>query len=207
MINTDFTDEELISLINSGSQSAEVALYERYFRYSRVLASDYIETFDINPSLEEELTAVIFSKFPIILQKADKIGTAFNLYWKASVRNLVYDYIEELKQPYPLYSSQNVSFDEYAFEDEKLTLHDVLGDDDQEMSDVDSPIFGLLKDLIEKENSPLNENEKKVAKLMFFEELDARSIAEKLGWKRDHTNYVIRSAKDKIIKIIKHSYL
>lgn len=207
MISEELSDEDLIVLINAGSKSAELAFYERYSRYSATVAKDLVKDYSLVDSQVDDVTTIIFSRIPFLIRAYTNVTTSFNRYWKVAARNLVLDYIRKLPSNCFKGRKDDVCFnleDVPYIENDQLTFHDVLGEDDEYLLGKDGKINELLN--IVKNSRRLTDEEKKVAIMFFFDELDVNEIAKALKISVQHVRYVIRTSKRKLAIILKDSY-
>lgn len=201
----ELLDEELIALIDAGSQLAEKTLYNRYHHFSHLLTLELLKEY-IDYRLDyEEVISVIYTKLPTIISNYHKVYSRFHLYWKKCARNAFFDYLNEIKDDVLGGKRANViSTDEVYYEGNRsLLVHDVIGVDDDQLIANDTLTINILKNLVYEDDPTLNAEEKLIAHYIYFRGYKTKDILERTPWSRDHVNYLVRNTKDKIIKILK----
>ena len=204
LIYHELSDEDLIVLIDAGSESAKASFYERYYIRSENIGAFYANEFKRLAVSQEELTATAYSILPDILKAYKNVTCSFYTYWRIAVRNAIYEYIKEFyltaSHPY----KTKVSLDEEVFtNNERMVMHDTIGEED--VFDYDySSVLDVVEDTIVDEHSVLT-NEEKIVAAMLLEEhsIDPKFLMEKYGWDKSHTYYVISRMKKKLAKLLK----
>ena len=197
------SDEDLIFLINRGSKAAETVLYQRYSIYSRHLARTYVKEFEDSGISEDELFAVAFCQVHESLTKYEDIEKMFYIYWKTVARNAIYDYVRENSYKFGAKEFACVSFDDYRYSNNySMFFSDVIG-----QSESDEEIKGILDPYILGDKDLLTDEEKRLAKLKFYEDYSRKEIQELTGLKMSRINYVLSTATKKIQQLLKENYL
>ena len=198
------SDEDLIFLINAGSMLAEQVMYERYSKYSHLIAHGYHNDFKSSGITEEEFFAVAFAKTPQAIQNYSDKDIPFHSYWLATVKNAIYDYVNTNSYRLGARPLSGISFDEEPYNDnEHLLFHDIFGEEDNHSGTA----FDLLDQLLSEDDRRLDSEQKLVARLLFVEELKPAEAIEITGFTRSRFSYLTRVTKRKIQQIMKENYL
>lgn len=207
MIKDEFSDEDLLTLIQAGSKSAEDALYERYYIYSINAGSNYAKLYFNTRITAEEFTAVAFSKVYDALKNYNRVRVSFNAYWHVLVRNAILDYINHNTFPDSVKMCGNRSLDDLAYySSDELTLSDVIGEDDSAAINGDT-LLKILNEIVTSNAYDFSQEERIVLELLYILGYKKREILKLLEIDDNHLSYVIKVLKKKITKILKDSYL
>lgn len=206
MIKEELTDEDLLTLIEAGSKSAEDALYNRYYQLSEEAGINYYKLYKKYGITAEEFASVAFSKVYDALCNYKNVRVDFRSYWRVLVKNAVLDYIKESGYELSVKYGGNLSLDARAYLcSEELLLSDVIGSNEMEYLEGDT-LLTLFNSIISKKEYNFTNEERRVAKLVYIMGYKKREVAEMLKVSDDHISYVLKSAKKKIIKILKEVY-
>ena len=205
MLLEEMSDEDLIFLINSGSKLAEKVFYVRYARQSHAVAKEYFEAFKDSGISEEDFYAVIFAKTydAFISFNSKTVEKTFYKYWRAVIKNAVYDYVRINSYQIGARPLGDTSFDDIAFiNNENLMLHDTIGE-----NETDNQILELIKSYVESDSEFFTYEEKALLRLLIYEENTIQEVSDNFDIPRNHINYLIRCIREKTKKIIKDNYL
>lgn len=206
LIKDDLTDEELLYLIEAGSDSAKSALFDRYYKRSESIGRYYYKMYRRTGITIEEFTMVAFSKTDEAFKTYRNKRVDFYNYWKVLVRNAIHDYIRHNSFTIGP-RSHTVSIDEgVSYDNEPLYLHDVIGDVDEVINDSRS-IVNLLNEIVETDKYNFTSEERAFTDLYYVKGYEIEEITEMLQSSINHIYYVAKVVKSKITKIIKDSYL
>ena len=203
MLLEQMSDEDLIFLIRSGSKVAEVSFYKRYSEYSRHAARTYHSYFERSGISEDEFYAVAFSKTHEVLSKYDNIDKCFYVYWRAIVKNSVYDYVRDNSYQSGARIYAGISLDDTRYENnETLSFNDIIGENER----IDR-IHEFLKEYLENDHTEFTKEEKMIIDLLFFKGYTRMEIVGLLGYKKSRVNYLARRVSDKLQRLLKENYL
>ena len=196
------SDEDLIFLINSGSKLAEMTIYRRYSEYARHQANNYYFLFRKSGISVDEFYAVAFSKVHDALLKQEGITSNFYIYWKTMAKNAIYDYVRDNSYESGAKSFAGLSLDGTCYEDnEVITFNDIVGEkeDNSLQETLDTYVYG--------EGELLSDEEKLIAELYIIKDCTIQEIVDITHLSRSRVNYLIRTTKAKIQKLLKENYL
>ena len=196
------SDEDLIFLINSGSKLAEMAIYRRYGEYARHQANNYYFHFRKSGISVDEFYAVAFSKVHDALLKQNEITSNFYIYWKTMVKNAIFDYVRDNSYESGARSFAGLSLDGACYDDnEVITFNDIVGEEDNNslQDTLDNYVYG--------EENLLTDEEKLIVELNIIKECSIQEIMDVTHLSRGRVNYLIRTSKEKIQKLLKENYL
>lgn len=197
------SDEDLIFLINAGSQLALTIFYKRYYIYSKALAKEYALEFKDSGIQEDEFFAIAFERVQHALKKYQNIHKKFMPYWKKVVRNAVFDYVRVNSYQSGAKIYGEISLDSECYHgNEKFTFHDAIGEMDEE-----NQLQKLLESYLAEDESTLTNEEKLILYYYFLEQRTIADISEITSFARTRVNYLIKTTRQKIQKIIKENYL
>jgi len=203
MLLKEMSDEDLIFLIKRGSKAAETVFYQRYSVYSRHAARHYLSEFRDSGISEDEYFAVAFSKIPEVLARDEDLGKTFYVYWKAVVRNAIYDYVKENSYTLGAKPLGDISLDDYRYKDNlSILFTDIMSE-----NETDDEIKDYLRPYLEGNNTLLSEDEKLVARLKIYEDCSRSDIIKLTGLGERRVDYLTRTALDKIKQLLKENYL
>ena len=203
MLLDEMSDEDLIFLIKSGSKVAEQVFYNRYSKNASELAKTYYIEFKDTGIPEEDFFSVAFSKTHQALLKFANRRKGFYSYWRAVVKNAVYDLVRDNSYSLGARSLGDTSLDDTRYDNnEKMMFHDIYGEDENQATLVE-----VVENVIYGDSHHLTDEEKLMADLLLFKELKPGEIMKLTNWSRGHTSYLIRVVKSKIQEIIKENYL
>ena len=208
MMKDELSDDELLCLIHAGSKSAELALYDRYYRYAKVLAKNFFRIYPVSGISEDEFFEVAFSILPKTIRRYDSILSSFYNFWITCAKNAISTYLTRnaygsTKRPYyrsitDLEFSGDISIGNnktMKISDES-DRHVLYADDLKEM------IISLLEDPF----NDFTEDEKTCAYLVFIKGCSNKELMRQTGWDKNHTNYTLRRVKNKLIILLKEYY-
>lgn len=197
------SDEDLIFLINSGSKLAEMTIYRRYSEYARHQANNYYFYFRKSGISVDEFYAVAFSKIHDALRKQEGITSNLYIYWKTMVKNAIYDYVKHNSYESGAKAFAGLSLDGMCYEDnEVITFNDIVGEQEENISLTD-----ILDNYVYGEEDLLTDEEKLVAELHIIKDRSVQEIMDITHLSRGRVNYLIRTSKEKIQKLLKENYL
>lgn len=207
MLLEEMSDEDLIFLINSGSKLAEKVFYIRYSKHSRIVAKEYLEAFPDSGITKEDFYAVIFAKTyeALTRYKTNLIEKSFYKYWRAVIKNAVYDYVRINSYQMGARALSELSFDEVAYSNnDSLMLHDMISE-----NEADHHLMEMIKSLIEKNGKEkyFNYEENELLRLMIYEDKTIMEIMKEFNISRNHMNYLMKHIREKLEQIIKDNYL
>ena len=208
MIKEELSDEDLLILIDADSKSAELALYERYYRFSQQLGKYYEHEFKRTGIQAEEFTALAYEMLPKAVANRNRIKRSrFFHYWRKLCTNTIYDYVRHHVETVGVSAEFGIYLDDHTYGGiESYQFHDVLGEEDTKLKPNDE-VYELLLRELKKKNSTLTNKEKLVARLMLIEEKEAYEIAKITHISISGVYYTFNTFKKKFSKIIKDSYL
>lgn len=208
MIKEELSDEDLLILIDADSKSAELALYERYYRFSQQLGKYYEAEFKRTGIQAEEFTALAYEMLPKAVANRGRIKRArFFHYWRTLCTHVIYDYVRHHVETVGVSAEVSIYLDDHMYDGiESYQFHDVLGEEDTKLKPNDELCKILIKEL-KKKNSVFKENEKVVARLILLEEKEVEEVADEMGLSKSSVYYIFSTLKKKFSKIIKDSYL
>ena len=203
MLLEEMSDEDLIFLIKSGSKLAERMIYRRYSEYARNQAKKYYYSFKNSGISMDEFYAVAFSKVHDALMRIDEITTNFYIYWKTMAKHAIYDYVRENSYELGAKSFAGLSLDRVCYDDNDIvTFNDIVGESEEKNSlqeAIDKYVYG--------DEKLLSDEEKIVAELHFIQECTVKEIMDITHLTRGQVNYLIKTSKEKIQKLLKENYL
>ena len=206
MIKEELSDEDLLTLCEAGSKSAEDALYQRYYELSVTAGRNYARLYANLGITEQEYTAVAFSKVFDALRTYKRVRVDFKSYWRVLVHNAVNDYINENVDITSVRRPGNISLDERAYNcDEELLLSDIIGGTDDYLNG--DSLYRLLNVVFSSDLYGFTKEEREVGKYIFILGYKRAELVDILDMDEDHLNYVIRNLKKKLMEIIQESYL
>ena len=128
-------------MIKNGDETAKTMLFEKYRRYAKYLAKEYIDNYPDLPISEDDYMSYAFSAVAITLNKyLDDSTIKFNAYWLTVARNDIKHVIKDcyIKNKHLL--NNCISLDNQNAEKDSC-FHDIIGDNDPTDRD-------LLKDTL-----------------------------------------------------------
>lgn len=203
MLLEEMSDEDLIFLINSGSKLAEMAIYRRYGEYARHQANNYYFHFRKSGISVDEFYAVAFSKVHDALKKQEDITSNFYIYWKTMVKNAIYDYVKHNSYESGAKAFAGLSLDGMCYDDnEVITFNDIVGENEKSSS-----LMDILNSYVYGDEILLSDEEKLIAELYIIKDSSIQEIMDITHLSRSRVNYLIKTTKKKIQKLLKENYL
>ena len=113
----------------------------------------------------------------------------------ASYLNISEENVLEIIEARNAYSPK--SFDQNAFTDDDIELHETIGEEDEEFEKIEN------RDFLEKSMDKLNDAEKEFIKLRYYENNTQKAIAEKMGVSQMYVSRMERKILNKLRFILK----
>ena len=203
MLLKEMSDEDLIFLINAGSELAQMTFYRRYRQYAKMVAKEYYKEFKDSGIQEDEFFAIAFERVQHAIEKYKNIQKKFLTYWKVIVKNAIYDYVRVNSYQGGMKVLSGLSLDSDCYHDsDRYTFHDAIGEKEEE-----NGLKEFLENYLEDNEKTLSDDEKLILRHYILVDHTIEELCEITHLNKARINYLIRTTRNKIQQIIKENYL
>ena len=196
------SDDDLVALIKSGDSRAEAMLYDRYWGFAKNFGAQMASIYKDLGFSADDFTNVAFTAVFIAIEKFNGYKNAFNKFWAIVAKNECMSFIHENTIGMEI-SGKPISMD-YQKHDDGLTLHETLGELDNEIKN------GIMKneivDYVMAENNSLSKDERVLAYYTIIQGYDYDDIVELTDWSKQKVYRVARKMKRKVSNFCKSRY-